>query len=99
MRLSTWRTLGVLAVALAAIECKRTSTAQPDEAGEAPECEAYAADYERCLTSLARKDRVDSTFADSTRAALRVASKDPSSRGRLNERCRAARAQLEATCQ
>jgi hypothetical protein len=86
-------TLGLLL----ATACKAAPEAS--NADDAPECTAYAAEYERCLESLAPTPEVASRFAESARGSLRVAATDPEARDRLNEKCRAARVQLRETCQ
>jgi hypothetical protein len=65
----------------------------------APECAAYASDYERCLRSLAPDPAAAERLAENTRLSLQAAVTDEASRIRLNDECRAARAQLRRSCQ
>ncbi len=70
-----------------------------DTEREAPECVAYAADYERCLKGLTPDPEVAAKPAEITRESLLAAASDPSARDRVNEKCRVARAHLQMTCQ
>jgi hypothetical protein len=94
------RTGLVVAFALATLAaCRRGTTGETPAPSEgAPECEAYASDYERCLAGAAPNAQVAREVAEKAREALRVAAKDPESVDRMNEKCRAARAQLSTTC-
>jgi hypothetical protein len=96
------RAVVVVAWAVATLPaCERgqtTESATPPEG--APECEAYASDYERCVSSIAPNPEVAAQRSETTRQTLAAAAaKDPESLDRLNERCRTAREQLRTACQ
>jgi hypothetical protein len=96
------RTIVIVAWAAAAVPaCERGQATEGEAAPQgAPECEAYASDYERCVSSIAPNPDVAAHRSEATRQTLAAAAaKDPASLDRLNERCRTAREQLRTACQ
>jgi hypothetical protein len=102
MRELLWRGVGVVVLGLfAAGACggrseSRKSPSSTDDG--APECDGYATEYERCLNRLAPDPAIASKYASATRESLLAQAKDPASRDRVNEKCRAAREQLGTAC-